>query len=124
MTGGNIPPLRLESNDNNVHTARRRVKNSKAVTMMKTRVPSSSALAAAALALLVAAASAQAPGTFAASGTQAIIASALGELPENIRSDVTDLMASMNMTPDTTHFQRFMSREDGALMKESMALIR
>lgn len=97
--------------------------------MMKTRVLSSSSpasftLAVAALALLVAAASAQAPGTFAASGTQAIIASALGELPENIRSDVTDLMASMNMTPDTTHFQRFMSREDGALMKESMALIR
>ena len=82
--------------------------------------------AVAALALLLAApASAEeAPGTMSALGTADVIAAALGELPEKVRTDVTDLMSSMNMTAGTTHFQRFVSREDGAVVNESMALIK
>ena len=98
---------------------------------MKTPSPSSSsplplaALAAlAALVLLAASASAEAPGTMAAPGTADVIAAALGELPEKVMTDVTDLMSSMNMTAGTTHFQRFVSREDGAVVKKSMALIK
>ena len=74
--------------------------------------------------LLAASASAEAPGTMAAPGTADVIAAALGELPEKVMTDVTDLMSSMNMTAGTTHFQRFVSREDGAVVNKSMALIK
>ena len=81
-------------------------------------------LALATLVVLSGTASAQAPGTLAAPGAYDVIASALEELPEQVRSDVTEMMSSMNMTADTTHFQRFVSREDGAVVNASMALIK
>jgi hypothetical protein len=86
---------------------------------MKTSAPSF-ALALAALALLAASTSALS----AAPGTDSAIAAALGELPEKLQADVTDLIASMNMTMNTTHFQRFVNREDGKVVNDSMALIK
>jgi hypothetical protein len=80
----------------------------------------SSALALAALALLATAASA----LQAAPGTDSAIAAALGELPVKLQADVQDLMKSMDMTAADTHFQRFVNREDGKVVNESLALIK
>ena len=92
---------------------------------MKT-MRSSFALALAALALLAASASAaEAPGTLlAAEGTADVIAAALAEHPAKVQDDVKELMTSMNMSASDTHFQRFVSREDGEVVDESMALIK
>ena len=90
---------------------------------MKT-MRSSFALALAALALLAASASAQAPGTLAAKGTAELISAALKEHPAKVQADVKELMTSMNMSASDTHFQRFVSREDGEVVDESMALIK
>jgi|AntAceMinimDraft_12_1070368.scaffolds.fasta_scaffold11234_3 hypothetical protein len=94
--------------------------------MKATRSFATTALVLAALAALVAVASAKlAPGTLAAPGTDKDITAALSTLPMKVKTKVVDLMASLNMTANTTHFQRFVSREAGApVINQSMALIK
>ena len=92
---------------------------------MKTMSSFVSVFALAALALLPASASAaEAPGTLAAKGTAERISAALAEHPAKVQDDVKELMTSMNMSASDTHFQRFVSREDGEVVDESMALIK
>lgn len=90
---------------------------------MKTCHPfHSTALVLAALAALAAVVAAQPAGVDV--DRETMIAAALAELPENLRTDVQDLMTEMNMTSDDTHFQRFIARENGAVVNQSMALIK
>jgi hypothetical protein len=55
--------------------------------------------------------------------TGSMIMTALEEVSAGVREDVTEIMDELGMDAETTHFQRFASRETGDVMKKSFAMI-